>query len=552
VAFLSSSAISGLVVVDRGRPKRIRFDRAEEFAWSPRGGRIAVVDSSITGPSTLYLVRPDGGGRRKLSSTFGARHVVWSRDGRFIAFNGGGELRVIDVKTGAVQLVDGVGEHAWSAKADVLAFDGKSGLELFDPRSEARRVLTSDHAKELTWSPNGRAIAYVVDLKLPDYSSGDLKVASTSGAVRMLVAASATGGGEMRSLGWIRPSGGVRYRPPGTRSVATVSAGQLASPWKIERIATDGGRVAYVTCGRIFVWTPATSDVSQAEPTASPLANCHAPDDLASFEPFEIYDLALAGDRVAFGTRSGNSVQRFSLYEEALSPIVRAHLADHVGWYADCTVGDGGLGELVGARDLLVFSRWKERNLDSLPAPCRVRTLSQEIHRLQGVVCPCPLVAAAPGQLVPADVDDGRLVVVGENRTLILDRSGAQMSSIQVSAASAQLSGSDLVVLTPGELRRYDAQSGALRNAWPVANVGARGRCGSPHPWTCTSPLVLLDAAGGFAAYSFDGNIHTVRLADGDDAVIGSGTTAGFFSGGLVYAEGTRLHVISFEKLALR
>jgi hypothetical protein len=43
-----------------------------------------------------------------------------------------------------------------------------------------------------------------------------------------------------------------------------------------------------------------------------------------------------------------------------------------------------------------------------------------------------------------------------------------------------------------------------------------------------------------------------IRLADGHDVFVAAGTTARFFDGGLVYADGSRIRVVPFETLALR
>ncbi len=539
------------VYVSAEGKRRAVFSDAEEFAWSPDGKWIAVARPLRTGRvDEVDLVRPDGSGRRKVSNSYGSR-LAWSHDGRFLAFHSGSAVEVVDVATGNSRLV-GSAElfgYAWSPKGHLLAFDSEEGLELLDAANGTTRRLSSDRSTESTWSSDGRSIAYVVGLQLPDYRSGDLKIADLSGSVRTVVRASGEAGGQIYLYAWIRPRGPLHYRPPEPRSAATVSGQELVSPWKIERLATDGGRIAYVSCGHIFVWTPATGDVRQAEPAASLEPFCKEPNNNAAYEPFEIYDLALAGDRLAFGTRTGNSVQSFSLYQEALEPAPTARVAMRAGGLAGCGVTNGGLGELTGAGDLLVFSRWRE--VDLKPRGCSVRTTSQEIYRLDPAGCPCPQLESSPGPLVPADVDEGRIVAFGDNQTLLLDRTGARILSIPVSVASAQLAGSDLVAVRRGALLHYDARTGALIHMWALPDVPTSGPCGSPHPWTCTASLVLLDARGGFASYAVAGQVHVIRLADGHDATVGAGTTARFFTGGLAYADGSRIHVVSFESLAL-
>jgi hypothetical protein len=482
-----------------------------------------------------------------------ASGLAWSHDGRFLAFHryDPDGLEVLDLTTGSSRLVESREwqSHAWSPKSDLLAFDGSDGLELLDAAHGTTRHLSSDHNYRPLWSADGQSIAYVVGLHQWDYRSGDLKIADLSGTVRTVVDASGMAGGQLSLSGWIRPHRALHYRPPEPRSGPTVSRLELVSPWKIQRLATDGERIAYVSCGHIFVWTPAAEAVRQAEPAASLFPFCKEPNDTAASEPFQIYDLALAGDRLAFGTRIGNMSQAFSLYEEALEPAPMLRVVMQAGGLAGCGVENGGLGELAGAGDLMVFSRWRE--VDLQPG-CAVRTTRQEIDRLDPGGCPCPSLGSSQGPLVPADVDEGRIVAFGDNQTLLLDRTGSTILSLPVAVAAAQLAGPDLVLLRRGALLHYDARTGELIHTWALPDVPSAGACGSPHPWTCTAPLVLLDTRRCLAAYAVAGQVHVIRLADGHDVSVGAGTTARFFDGGLAYAEGSRIRVVPFETLALR
>jgi hypothetical protein len=345
---------------------------------------------------------------------------------------------------------------------------------------------------------------------------------------------------------WARKPAAVHYRPPAPRSLATVSRDELTAPWSIERIAADSGRVAYVACGHVFVWTPAVKTVMQAEPVASMAPNCRAPDGTYTTS-YDVYDLALAGDRLADATTFGcNSIQLRLQLENLGQPANTSDVAQALG---NC----GGpfhpaLGELAGSGNLLVYGEWWETSAIPVLPPFAIT--SEEIHRIDASGCPCPAIVSSPGPLYAADVDQGRVVAYGTNATLLLDRDGHQVLSLPISPVAAQLAGSDLVLLVQGQLRDYDSHNGALLHTWPMPDVTSGPECA----WReCSAArLVLEDAAQGLVAYTLDGHVHVLRLADGADATIAAGTLARFIDAGLVYADGSNLRLVPFDHLPLR
>jgi hypothetical protein len=157
---------------------------------------------------------------------------------------------------------------------------------------------------------------------------------------------------------------------------------------------------------------------------------------------------------------------------------------------------------------------------------------------------------SSPGPLTPFDVDAGRIVAGGDNATWLLDANGARLLTLPVSPRAAQLSGNDLVVLVPGELRDYDARSGTVLRAWPLPDVTSGHECSSPSPFDCSTPrLMLEDAARGLAVYVLDGQVHAFRLTDGKDAIVGAGSLARFADAGLVWVDGTRIHLVRYDQL---
>jgi hypothetical protein len=224
-----------------------------------------------------------------------------------------------------------------------------------------------------------------------------------------------------------------------------------------------------------------------------------------------------------------------------------------------CAVGRGGLGDLVGSTGALVYSTWAD------DLGCPARTLEQQIDRVDGVGCPCPVIASSPGPLVPFDVDEARIVAGGENATVIDDSNGKQLLTVPVSPLAAQLAGSNLVILVQGHLLVYDATTGARLHDWPLPSVPSGSECASPHygTWECSrnltpsslsatnAQLILEDAAHDLATYVLNGTVHVVQLQSGRDMTVGKGTLARFMNQGLVYADGAALHLVPFARLPL-
>ena len=123
--------------------------------------------------------------------------------------------------------------------------------------------------------------------------------------------------------------------------------------------------------------------------------------------------------------------------------------------------------------------------------------------------------------------------------------------------AAAALSGGDLVVLLQGELRDYDWANGTLVHSWPLPNVAAGPDCLFGIHFGCSGqgatelPLRLQDAARGLVAYVLDDQVHLLRLSDGMDVTIAAGSHARFMGAGLVYADGSRLHLVTYSQLPL-
>ena len=525
-----------------------------EVSWSPDGRSLATLIAN-----DLFLLR---GGRRVLLRRDAGLQLAWSPNGRWIATwydrpyeRSDREIALTDVSGRSGPRV-GVGLlAAWSPNGRRLAYEAPDGLRVLDLRTGRSKLLTRETAYGrrdyderplgLAWSPDGRSIAYVAGSFDPDdgVQSGDLRTVTLTGRTRTVVPSDRRYGGRMLSPVWTSPPAGLSYRPPEVAPSSRATSRDVLAEGPISGLVADGSRVAFVACLGAFVWTPATRELTEVQrrewPDHPGPGTCYRPD-RSSF-----YSLAVAGDRVAFGERRG------------CTGVITLHLGlvgapGHSTEIARSNVTCAApmkpaLANLQGARGLLVYSAALE------DAPCcplgTTFTAAQSIHRVGVAGCPCPAIASSPGPYVPADVDADRLVVYGENETHVLDAEGRQLLSLPVSPAAAQLSAANLVLLLRGQLRVYDAASGALRATWPLPNVPS----GAPCDLRCgAARLLLQDVAGGLAAYVLDGQVHLLRLADGADAVVAGGTLARFMDAGLVYADGFRLHLVPFDRLPLR
>jgi Tol biopolymer transport system component len=489
-----------------------------DVSWSPAGNWIAYVADG------LRLVSADGRRSRDVAKTRGG--FTWSPDGRSLAFAGDG-IQIYDVRTGAVRRLatHSAAKLAWSPDGRLIAFwsEGRNGLVVV--KSGVVRLLNSDvltDSSSLTWSPDSQLLAYTRSDRRPlGLASTDLRVVDRRGYVRTVVSRGAPYGGAISGVSWTRSAAGVRYRRPAGRTLAVASQHELVAPFRIERLAADDARVAYAACGHVFVWTPSAGRVEQAEDQTSLSPRC--------YDNRGIVSLAIAGDRVATGWIGGGNTTFWWLGGAVLDPS-RTGFELGTGFATMGTPRARFLDNLVGDGSLLVFSSRDEGWVGG--ACCDLVTTRERIVEANPPGCPCATLATEPGPFVPDDVDDSRIVAIGDNAVVILDWTGKRLLAVDVKASAAQLSGRDLVILAGGRLMHFDASTGSELHAWPIA--------GSP---------TLQDAARGLAAYVVDGQVHVLRLADGRDVVVAAGTLARFLDDGLVNADGARLHLVPFERL---
>ncbi|HEX6700864.1 MAG TPA: hypothetical protein VF101_09050 [Gaiellaceae bacterium] len=521
------------VLTTTGADRIVDSRSVGRLRWSPDGKTLAFVSAGLT------LLR--GGHERVLVHEQPAT-FDWAPDGRRIAYATREGIYLVAIASGRTRLVYRFSEDflqlfrlelAFAPSGRLVAFAVGGNIRLLDTRTLRVRVL---HAagRDLSWSPDGRRLLYVQysgeSSNGDAISTGDVQTVTPSGHVATVVSAAKPYGGQIVAAAWATRARGLQYRPP--QQVDGVFAGG-----PVQELVADGGRAAFVACGGVSAWTPATGAVV----TVWSPGECRA-----TYSRGHVYSLALAGDRLAWWEKGWGLCFYWDAYEATIgSP--RIELRDGTGCLGSAPIN--GTGTAVGAGSLLVQSSWASHYDTGGLVVDR-----QSVERVDPGGCPCPALSSSPGPYTPLDVDAGRIVVSGTNETRILATDGSILLSLPVPTLAAELSGSDLVLAAGGELRVYDAFSGSLRAAWPLPAQPAGHACDYYGDPSCRQPprLLLGDVAHGLAAYVLDGQVHVLRLADGADRIVGPGTLARFADVGLVYADGARIRLTPFDRLPLR
>jgi Tol biopolymer transport system component len=166
------AARGGLFVMDADGGGEVQITRAAspnfDFgpAWSPDGTTIAFTRAepragSVFPKAAVYLVTPEGGGLRKLTSDGG--DPAWSPDGERIAFT---------------SVRDGFGRtcfHECGTSGEIYVLEVDSGGE---------KRLTESEADDSSpaWSPDGRLIAFASDRSKPEEHEIETYVMDASSA----------------------------------------------------------------------------------------------------------------------------------------------------------------------------------------------------------------------------------------------------------------------------------------------------------------------------------------------------------------------------------
>jgi hypothetical protein len=352
-----------------------------------------------------------------------------------------------------------------------------------------------------------------------------------SAAAIAIVALVLAAGGSVRAVG-AQPAPLFQLTPNELR---------LSQPLKV--FDARGGRAAFAFCNQLVgIWRPGTG-VTQLGPTAQ--WTCPPPRGLEN-----TYSLALAGDRVAWAAQSGGNVVTNLLFLVVLGqPQTITIAAD----FSQCCRGfpdPDRIGDVYGDGSFIAFSsrvKCGDLGAPACPTGAPRTVLSQTIWRLRrpplqapcvGKPGPCVQIATRADILEPLSVDSGRVVLRRANGSLVVRRAGGGLvrafPALAGRTRAAELMGNRLVVLVPGRVLAFSLANGRRVSRWNVPNVPSAGVCG-----TTTCPAValrLLDASRGLVAYGHSGDLHLLRLRDGQDAVVAQATDARFGDTGLFYA----------------
>ncbi|MGH9451382.1 MAG: DPP IV N-terminal domain-containing protein [Terriglobia bacterium] len=184
-------------------PERIVPAGPSDVVWRPHADEFSFIDADPgSGASAIWLYDVSAGSKRILlrheqgGPDVRLNSYQWSPDGSRLLLQGGGDLWLLDVKTGKLRRLthgQGMEDPAFSPQGDKIGFVQNNNLYVLDVESGRSRQLTTDgsatilngkldwvYGEELAyretqrayeWSPDGKQIAYLQlnDAPVPQY-----------------------------------------------------------------------------------------------------------------------------------------------------------------------------------------------------------------------------------------------------------------------------------------------------------------------------------------------------------------------------------------------
>lgn len=435
-----------------GRGSR-RLTRAGDAlpAWAPDGRRLAFFRSGRR--NALAVVGPSGRARVIARGHISFVAPAWSADGRSIAFvrvaePGGASLWVVRPDgRGARRVASGVDSFAWAPDGRRLAAAGAAGLVVVGRRGGVRHLRAPGLATTRpAWSPDGRRIAFEGSLGGGDPTQIWTIGADGSGLRRV------TGRGVNRLVGWTTAVPRVPPAAPLPPS-ETASHTLVRTRAPITDLSADGSRVAFVAgrtrldCDHVGVWQPGGPLIRFGLPAPCRLLSTGT----------GVYDVELAGSRAAWVEYAGGNHWDFVLRTATLGAGRPA---------LDLTFDSLEVGlrwdyHLHGDAGLLVF--------DDGPRLVRIgagsEACSAKVVLTRRI---CTLLANSADSAPVAAVGAGRIAVAEPAGIALLDARGRLLRVVPVAgldAAAVRVDGAHLVVVRADAIESYSVADGRLEAA---------------------------------------------------------------------------------------